>query len=124
MKKVRENTKCANNVLFTISLGGPFIWTHPVNKIISLFYYLFDREHMPGLFRKRVNLDTYELPTAPPPLGTGEDTISSLSESEEEMEADSVIQNMKDRRKASGQEIADIKLRQGYICVSRLVLIE
>ena len=70
-----------------------------------------DREHMPGLFRKRVNLDTYELPTAPPPLGTGEDTISSLSESEEEIEADSVIQNMKDRRKASGQEIADIKLR-------------
>ena len=35
-----------------------------------------------------------------------------MSESEtEEVEADSVIQNMKDRRKASGQEIADIKLR-------------
>ena len=40
------------------------------------------------------------------------DPISSMSESEtEEVEADSVIQNMKDRRKASGQEIADIKLR-------------
>ena len=39
-----------------------------------------------------------------------------MSESEtEEVEADSVIQNMKDRRKASGQEIADIKLRQGLI---------
>ena len=37
-----------------------------------------------------------------------------MSESEtEEVEADSVIQNMKDRRKASGQEIADIKLRHG-----------
>ena len=79
--------------------------------VFLFLFYLFDREHMPGLFRKRVNLDTYELPTAPPPLGTGEDTISSLSESEEEIEADSVIQNMKDRRKASGQEIADIKLR-------------
>ena len=42
------------------------------------------------------------------------DPISSMSESEtEEVEADSVIQNMKDRRKASGQEIADIKLRHG-----------
>ena len=39
-----------------------------------------------------------------------------MSESEtEEVEADSVIQNMKDRRKASGQEIADIKLRHVLI---------
>ena len=42
-----------------------------------------------------------------------EDTVSYLSDSDEErhIEVDSVIQNMKDRRKASGQEVADIKLR-------------
>ena len=33
-----------------------------------MILFLF-REHMPGLFRKRVNLDTYELPTAEPEHG-------------------------------------------------------
>ena len=46
-----------------------------------------------------------------------------MSESEtEEVEADSVIQNMKDRRKASGQEIADIKLRHGLKLAQKLWL--
>ena len=33
-----------------------------------MILFLF-REHMPGLFRKRVNLDTYELPTVEPEHG-------------------------------------------------------
>ena len=67
---------------------------------------------MPGLFRKPVDLDNYELPYVEPPKL--DDFMSSLSESESDHdpdESDSVILNMKDRRRASGQDAADRKLR-------------
>ena len=68
---------------------------------------------MPGLYRKRIDLDAYELPAEAPAQDM--DYLSSLSEAsdsdDKEVEVDSVILTMKDRRKASGQEIADIKLR-------------
>ena len=49
---------------------------------------LLFREHMPGLFRKRVNLDTYELPTVEPEHGMlyqslGGSFLSSLKQFED-----------------------------------------
>ena len=70
---------------------------------------------MPGLFRPKIDWDTYKLPEAPTPASESDFSLSSESEQEEqersEDDEDSVIQAMKDRRRTSGQEIADMKLR-------------
>lgn len=63
---------------------------------------------MPGLYRKKVDLDSYTLPT--PQISKDEPSTESDSDWAAE-DLDSVKIDMKDRRKASGQEIADMKLR-------------
>ena len=69
---------------------------------------------MPGLFRPKIDWDTYKIPEVPTPAEESDYSLSSDSDTErrtEDDEEDSVIQAMKDRRRTSGQEIADMKLR-------------
>ena len=68
---------------------------------------------MPGLFRPKIDWDTYKIPEVPTPAEESDFSLSSESDTEvrTEDDEDSVIQAMKDRRRTSGQEIADMKLR-------------
>lgn len=62
---------------------------------------------MPGVYRKRIDLDNYQLPGSM----SSEEKTRSDSDSDLDLMSDSVKLNIKDKRKASGQEIADMKLR-------------
>ena len=76
------------------------------NKLVSRPP-LKPRTPMPGVYRKKIDFDTYQLPQ-----DVKEEMLSSDAEMTSDVdEVDSVVMSTKDRRRASGQEMADFKLR-------------